>query len=203
MPGPSWRVVQAIGLVVILMGLLPVVWTFVSFVGARGTPIPGAFTQELVVRGFNCYVRNPIYLGVLAIVVGEALVLGQWQLLAYAAGVWLVAAGFVLVYEEPALAARFGAITSPTREPSPPGGPRARPRATSLTVHRCRWTSEISLWGDAQHKVDLGGIVALLLDEGIPRFRSGVAWTSGVDVRRVVVPAGHPQLSAAIGAGHR
>ena len=126
-PSSSWRVVQAIGLVVILMGLVPVVWTFVSFVRAGGTPIPGAFTQELVVRGFNRYVRNPIYLGVLAIVVGEALVLGQWELLAYAAGVWLVAVWFVRVYEEPALAARFGAQYESYRRAVPAWWPRARP----------------------------------------------------------------------------
>ena len=126
-PSSSWRVVQAIGLAVIVMGLVPVVWTFVSFVRAGGTPIPGALTQELVVRGFNRYVRNPIYLGVLAIVVGEALVLGQWELLAYAAGVWLVAVWFVRVYEEPALAARFGGQYESYRRAVPAWWPRARP----------------------------------------------------------------------------
>jgi hypothetical protein len=44
-PSSSSRVVQAIGLLVILMGLVPVVWTFVYFVRAGGTPIPGAFNQ--------------------------------------------------------------------------------------------------------------------------------------------------------------
>ena len=78
-------------------------------------------------RGFNRYVRNPIYLGVLAIVVGEALLLGQWQLLAYAAGVWLVAVWFVRVYEEPALAARFGGEYESYRRAVPAWWPRARP----------------------------------------------------------------------------
>lgn len=126
-PSPGWRAAQALGLVVILVGLVPVVWTFASFVRAGGTPIPGAFTQELVVRGFNRYVRNPIYLGVIAIVVGEALLLGQWTLLGYAAAVWLGTAWFVRVYEEPALARRFGAQYEVYRRVVPAWRPRLHP----------------------------------------------------------------------------
>ena len=121
-PSSSWRVAQALGLGLIIAGLAPVVSTFVSFVRAGGTPIPGAFTQSSWCAGSTAYVRNPIYLGVLAIVVGEALLLGRWALLVYAVVVWLVAAWFVRVYEEPALARRFGEQYGPTAAPCPPGG---------------------------------------------------------------------------------
>ena len=90
------------------LGLVAPVETFVAFVRAGGTPIPGALPQHLVVSGFNRYVRNPIYLGTLVVILGEALVLGQVRLLVYAALVWVVAALFVKRYEEPALARRFG-----------------------------------------------------------------------------------------------
>ncbi len=114
-------------MVVVLAGLLPIVATFTRFVRAGGTPIPGAPTQQLVVAGCNRYVRNPIYLGVLTILLGEALLLGQWKLLPYAAGVWLVAAGFVRLYEEPALARRFGAQYEAYRRAVPAWWPRLHP----------------------------------------------------------------------------
>jgi protein-S-isoprenylcysteine O-methyltransferase Ste14 len=123
----GWRAAQALGVVLIVAGLAPIVWTFVSFVRAGGTPIPGVYTQELVVRGFNQYVRNPIYLGVVVIVVGQALLLGQWQLLVYAACVRLGTAWFVRAYEEPALARRFGAQYQAYRRAVPAWRPRVHP----------------------------------------------------------------------------
>jgi protein-S-isoprenylcysteine O-methyltransferase Ste14 len=61
-----------------------------------------------VVTGFNRYVRNPIYLGAVAIYVGEALLFWQLSVLVYAIAVWVGAAAFVHWYEEPALVRRFG-----------------------------------------------------------------------------------------------
>jgi protein-S-isoprenylcysteine O-methyltransferase Ste14 len=105
---PAGHAVQFIGAALIVVGLAPPVGTFVEFVRAGGTPIPGAFTDRLVVSGFNRYVRNPIYLGTLVVIVGEALLLGQVRLLVYAALVSLIAVLFVKRYEEPVLARRFG-----------------------------------------------------------------------------------------------
>ena len=126
-PWSGWRVAQALGVVLVVAGLVPIVTTFVAFVRAGGTPIPGVYTQELVVRGFNRYVRNPIYVGVIVIVVGQALVLGQWTLLVYAACVWLGTAAFVRFYEEPALALRFGDRYEVYRRAVPAWRPRLRP----------------------------------------------------------------------------
>jgi protein-S-isoprenylcysteine O-methyltransferase Ste14 len=83
---------------------------FVRFVvEGLGTPAPIAPTEELVVGGLYRYVRNPMYVAVVGTIVGEALVLGQPGLLAYAAVVWGTTATFVHVYEEPTLADRYGA----------------------------------------------------------------------------------------------
>ena len=81
---PVGRIAQAFGVVLILAGLVPAVVTFLVFARAGGTPAPGALTERLVVTGFNRYVRNPIYLGTLVIILGEALLLGQFSLLGYA-----------------------------------------------------------------------------------------------------------------------
>ena len=71
--------------------------------------------------------RNPIYLGTLVIILGEALLLGQPSLLPYAALVWLAAAVFVRRYEEPTLASRFGADFEAYRRAVPAWIPRLRP----------------------------------------------------------------------------
>ena len=75
----------------------------------RGTPAPVAPTEYLVVSGFYRYVRNPMYVGVLAAIVGQALLFGSARLLVYAAAAWVVVTAFVMAYEEPAMARQFGA----------------------------------------------------------------------------------------------
>ena len=59
---------------------------------------------RLVVTGLYRYVRNPMYVAVLWIVVGQALLFGSRRLLAYAAVVWLTVHLWVLLYEEPGAA---------------------------------------------------------------------------------------------------
>lgn len=64
--------------------------------------------RELVVRGLYRYVRNPMYLSVIVIVLRELLLTGSGALLAYWA-VWFLAANvFVIGYEEPTPRRRFG-----------------------------------------------------------------------------------------------
>lgn len=75
----------------------------------RGTLSPVDPPKVLVVRGLYRHVRNPMYLSVSAIVLGEVVLTGSRALLAYW-GVWFAAANvFVMAYEEPALRQQFGA----------------------------------------------------------------------------------------------
>jgi protein-S-isoprenylcysteine O-methyltransferase Ste14 len=64
---------------------------------------------RLVIGGLYRYVRNPMYLSVLAAIFGQAVLLGAGPLLAYAAGIALAFALFVRFYEEPTLRSQFGA----------------------------------------------------------------------------------------------
>jgi protein-S-isoprenylcysteine O-methyltransferase Ste14 len=68
-----------------------------------------------------------MYVALLAVIVGQALLLGQLGLLLYAAGIWLIAAAFVRFYEEPALRRRFGADYEAYRRAVPAWWPRLRP----------------------------------------------------------------------------
>lgn len=74
-----------------------------------GTPAPIAPTKSLVVKGTYRWVRNPMYLAVLALIVGQAVLFGSWWLLAYAGVVLVAFVTFVHGYEEPTLRRQFGA----------------------------------------------------------------------------------------------
>jgi len=126
-PLPYRGLPTTFGVLMIIVGLIPPVHAFAQFVRAGGTPMPGAMTKRLVVTGFNRYVRNPIYLGAIAIFLGEALVLWRLSLLLYAIAAWLGAAAFVRWYEEPALVRRFGSDYEEYRRAVPAWRPRLRP----------------------------------------------------------------------------
>jgi protein-S-isoprenylcysteine O-methyltransferase Ste14 len=105
-----WLPARVAGAVLLAAGVLVLVSAFVRFVvEGVGTPAPVAPTEQLVVGGLYRYVRNPMYLAVAATIVGQALLLGQPILLAWAAVFLAVTATFVHVYEEPALRQRYGA----------------------------------------------------------------------------------------------
>ena len=97
------------GVVLILLGLpvlLAAIYKFAS--DGLGTPLPMAPTQSLVVTGPLRYVRNPMYLAVATVILGQALVLGQPVLLWYLVFFVLATSAFVYFYEQPALTRQFG-----------------------------------------------------------------------------------------------
>jgi protein-S-isoprenylcysteine O-methyltransferase Ste14 len=127
-PLAAWAPVRIAGLVMLILGAIVLVRAFARFVAeGRGTPAPVAPTDRLVVGGLYRYVRNPMYLAVVAAITGQALALGQPVLLSYAAAVWIATAAFARWYEEPALARRFGAQYEEYRHSVPAWRPRRRP----------------------------------------------------------------------------
>jgi protein-S-isoprenylcysteine O-methyltransferase Ste14 len=106
-PGvPGWIV----GVCLIVAGSAALLSAFARFaLDGIGTPAPIAPTERLVVSGLYRYVRNPMYLAVIAVIVGQAIVLGDLVLLVYAGCVALTVHTFVVAYEEPTLRRTFGA----------------------------------------------------------------------------------------------
>jgi protein-S-isoprenylcysteine O-methyltransferase Ste14 len=134
--GMSWPIaVRACGAVLTAAGVVVLMQAFARFVReGRGTPAPVAPTETLVVGGLYRFVRNPMYLAVLATIVGQALVFGRPILFGYAFVVWLAVASFVRVYEEPHLTERFGDDYRAYREHVPAWIPRRSPWSPSDTV---------------------------------------------------------------------
>ena len=109
----------------IAAGLAFLIHAFARFVTeGAGTPAPVAPTERLVVGGAYRYVRNPMYLAVLSVIVGQALVLGQFHLLTYAAVIAAIMLAFVRGYEEPVLSQKFGAEYDDYRRHVPGWWPR-------------------------------------------------------------------------------
>jgi protein-S-isoprenylcysteine O-methyltransferase Ste14 len=127
-PLPYWLPMRVLGVILLFAGLIVLIQAFVRFVvEGLGTPAPISPPERLVVGGVYRYIRNPMYVAVLATIVGQALLLGQLGLLLYTAAFWLIAAAFVRWYEERALTRRFGADYETYRRAVPAWWPRLRP----------------------------------------------------------------------------
>jgi protein-S-isoprenylcysteine O-methyltransferase Ste14 len=122
------EVTRAIGVVLISIGLPGLVDSFARFaLQGLGTPAPVAPTKNLVVTGLYRYVRNPIYVAVVAIILGQALLFGDRGLVVLGAALWLGFHLFVLAYEEPTLHDTFGAEYEAYRANVPRWVPRLTP----------------------------------------------------------------------------
>jgi protein-S-isoprenylcysteine O-methyltransferase Ste14 len=122
------ELVRLIGALLIIAGVPGVVDSFVRFaLQGLGTPAPIGPPQHLVVSGLYRYVRNPMYISVVAVIIGQALLLGDWRLLVYGMLFWLACHAFVVGYEEPTLRRNFGAEFSAFCANVPRWIPRARP----------------------------------------------------------------------------
>ena len=101
---------QFLGLLFAAVGavfLLVCIWEFVAY--GRGTLSPVDPPTTLVVRGLYRYVRNPMYLSVLVLLLGEGLLTRSLGLIEYTLGWFTWINIVVLFYEEPALSRTFGA----------------------------------------------------------------------------------------------
>jgi protein-S-isoprenylcysteine O-methyltransferase Ste14 len=115
-PSERWEhpssagVTRVIALAVMGAGVAIMFWCVAEFaIYARGTPLPLDPPKRLTVRGLYRYVRNPMYVGALIALLGEALYFGAWQIVALAAAAFAAVNVFIVFYEEPQLARRFGA----------------------------------------------------------------------------------------------
>lgn len=106
-PASAWAVALAIPAFAVGGAIYAwCVWDFASF--GRGTPLPIDAPKRLVVRGLYRYTRNPMYLGVLTVISGWALLYQTGALAGYLLLVGIVFHLFVVLYEERHLQRTFG-----------------------------------------------------------------------------------------------
>src|SRR3954451_4824037 len=127
-PGDPVPWVDAVGWVLVLAGAAVLVHAFIAFAWhGRGTPAPAAPTERLVVQGAYRHVRNPMYVAVLALVLGQVLLFASWGLFAYLVVIGITMASFVRVYEEPTLRETYGPAYDEFCENVPGWLPRVTP----------------------------------------------------------------------------
>jgi protein-S-isoprenylcysteine O-methyltransferase Ste14 len=101
--------IWVVGFLPLLLGVGLYLWcaeTF-TFIG-KGTPAPIDAPKVLVKEGPYRWVRNPMYIAVLSVVIGEAILFRSFMLAGYALLVGVVVHLFVVSVEEPSLHSQFG-----------------------------------------------------------------------------------------------
>jgi protein-S-isoprenylcysteine O-methyltransferase Ste14 len=127
-PTRYWAPLRVVGAILLAGGLSVMVQATARFVTeGRGTPLPVAAPDRLVVGGHYRYVRNPMYMAVLSAIGGQGLLLGQLRLLLYSAGFGAFVTSYVRWVEEPGLVRRFGADYEAYQRAVPAWLPRLRP----------------------------------------------------------------------------
>jgi protein-S-isoprenylcysteine O-methyltransferase Ste14 len=128
---PQPLALEILGFVVLLAGGALVLETTARFaLQGGGTPAPWAPPERFVERGSYRFVRSPMYLGVILLVLGQALLLGREILYAWAVVAWLIFELSLVTWEEPGLRRRFGASYDDYRRrvrrwlPTPPRSSR-------------------------------------------------------------------------------
>jgi protein-S-isoprenylcysteine O-methyltransferase Ste14 len=122
---PAAAPLALLGAMPLLAGLAVYLWCAWDFATAgRGTPLPLDAPRRLVVRGLYRFVRNPMYIGILLLLAGQAIFFASLPTVWYALGVALCFHFFVIFYEEQALRRRFGQSYSEYRSQVPRWAPR-------------------------------------------------------------------------------
>jgi protein-S-isoprenylcysteine O-methyltransferase Ste14 len=125
---PGTPVAVVLGSLLVALGLAALVACFVRFVReGRGTPAPVAPTHELVVGGLYRWVRNPMYLAVGAIILGQAVIFTSAGVLVWLACFAVAVVTFVTAYEEPTLRETHGESYDDYRAAVPGWLPRLSP----------------------------------------------------------------------------
>jgi protein-S-isoprenylcysteine O-methyltransferase Ste14 len=101
-----WQIIASL---LILLGLFLVGWVSVAYTRhGKSTPVPFTTPKKFVADGPYTFSRNPMYVGMMVVLIGEALLLQAPWLLIFTAALCLLFFLYVRFIEEPRLIQRFG-----------------------------------------------------------------------------------------------
>ena len=107
-PFMGFAALRVAGGLLMAAGAVILVDAFLRFaLKGLGTPAPFLPPKHLVVTGSYRYVRNPMYVAVVSLILGQALLLGDYRVFVYGVCVWAITHVFVVAYEEPKLRGSF------------------------------------------------------------------------------------------------
>ena len=104
---PDWM--KFPGIIIAILGALIALWCISAFAFfGKGTPAPFDAPREFVAAGPYKYVRNPMYIGAVAVIIGAGLIMRSPSALVVAVFFVALTHILVLLYEEPTLEQKFG-----------------------------------------------------------------------------------------------
>ena len=122
---PPIGLIEILSFVAAAVGISMVIWVSVIFVRrGKGTAVPLLPPKEFVPIGLYRYVRNPMYVGLIVVILAEAVVFRSVWLCVYACLIWLATHSYVVLIEEPDLIRRFGTGYEAYRSETPRWIPR-------------------------------------------------------------------------------
>jgi protein-S-isoprenylcysteine O-methyltransferase Ste14 len=120
-----------IGIILICGGVTLMIITISIFIRiGKGTLAPWSPTKKLVITGIYRYVRNPMIIGVLIVLIGESISFLSLNILIWALIFFIINNIYFLFYEEPDLEKRFGNDYKEYKKNVPRWIPRFKPYAT-------------------------------------------------------------------------
>jgi protein-S-isoprenylcysteine O-methyltransferase Ste14 len=137
---PGNLLVRLIGVLLLAAGLPVLLDSFIRFaLQGLGTPAPVFPTRHLVVSGFYRYVRNPMYIAVVLLILGQGLLFGRIRVIEYGLAVWVGFYLLVFIYEEPTLRRTYG------------------PEYEEFCAHVPRWIPRLRPWRPEQQQGTAAG----------------------------------------------
>ena len=108
------------GNICLVSGILLYAHTAFQFAAeGEGTPSPTDEPENLVTRGVYAHSRNPMYIGVLLVILGQAVRQRSVVILWWGVGMWIGFHNRVIGYEEPHLLEKYGSEYEQYREEVP------------------------------------------------------------------------------------
>jgi protein-S-isoprenylcysteine O-methyltransferase Ste14 len=106
---PQSNLYQGAGLIVFLAGLILMLSCIINFATkGKGTISPADPTKKLVTTGPYSFSRNPMYVGVMLILIGEAIFFQSFPVWRYLFFTFIAFNIFIVLREEPRLRKDFG-----------------------------------------------------------------------------------------------
>lgn len=106
----AWTASHFVGALLIVAGTTIVLACVLRFATeGKGTLSPLDPTKKLVVRGLYRYSRNPMYVGMMTVLAGEAIFWWSGAMVIYSVIVFVAFNLFILLHEEPRCRREFGA----------------------------------------------------------------------------------------------
>ncbi len=106
---PQIGLLEIGAIILAVIGICMVVWVSITFVSrGKGTPVPFIPPTEFIAGGLFRWVRNPMSVGLLLVILAEAVFFRSAWLLLYAFLLWLPVHSATVFIEEPQLERRFG-----------------------------------------------------------------------------------------------